>query len=405
MKDKKSVRLDPIHLIAYIMLFLTLYKCVSILVTNGQALRNYIWEFDTSFRDYVYHVRTALEPGNVYDKGNGSCFPPLAYLFYKAIASFCRVDNTPLTADKLSGSTSYLLSLILVEGMTLVVIAMSFKHVLDREKVSGTITNIIAFMLVASNVVLMAVTSGNVAFTVSSFLLIAFIIRESDNKILRELALILIAVSASFKIYPCVMGALYLKEHRYKEAIRLIIYGILFFFVPFIFFDGIYGFRMFLKNITEVSGIVTGITIIGIASTIFEHFMSPELALILAKIIDVVYFLIILLLILTENKKTSWKTVLFIGSMMVIVNTESGSYCLSYIFIPFLAFLIEMAKKDDYLFIDYVYAALFALFYCMIPIPALGGSAMMPTIILYVLIAVALVDEIKSIVVNKKLLR
>ncbi|MCR4745912.1 MAG: glycosyltransferase 87 family protein [Lachnospiraceae bacterium] len=401
----KKEKLSPINLIVIIMLSLTLVKLLEIIVTDGAALRNYIWEFDTSFRDYLYHVKTSMMDGNVYDRGNGSCFPPLAYLFYKILAAFCKVDNSSSDLTGLTSSTSYLLSLILVEGLTIVLMAITVKDILDREKVDPAASNMIAFLLVSSNVVLSSITSGNIAFSVSVILLMAMALRDSKNGILREISLILIAIAACFKIYPCVMGAHYLREKRYKEAVRLIIYGILLFFLPFVFFEGIYGFKMFLKNITEVGGIVTDITIIGLVSRILSYFMASDLALIIARIVDIIYFIIILTLVLTDKRKNSWKTILFVSSMMIVVNTESGSYCLSYMIMPFVFFVVSMAQKKKYLSIDYLYAVLFALFYTMIPIPILGGASFIPTIIMYLILLTALTEELITVIKSRKLSR
>ena len=48
-------KIDPIKLISYMMLFLTSIKVISVFATNGQVLRSYIWEFDTSFRNFFYN--------------------------------------------------------------------------------------------------------------------------------------------------------------------------------------------------------------------------------------------------------------------------------------------------------------------------------------------------------------
>jgi hypothetical protein len=84
----------------------------------------------------------------------------------------------------------------------------------------------------------------------------------------RETALFLFAIAAALKLYPAVFGILYLVKKRYKEAGRLIIYGFLFFFVPFVFFQGGNGFRIFLYNITAVGSGTTGVTIVGICGRI-----------------------------------------------------------------------------------------------------------------------------------------
>ena len=397
-------KIGPIEILFIVMGLFTFIKFFQIIYTDGAILRDYIWEFDTSFRDYYDHVRRALEPGNVYAKGADACFPPLACLFYEVIACFCRVDNSPDRLSDLSSSTSYILSLIIVEGITWLLLGLGIREcVINR--MNSARANILAFLLVLSNVSLMALTSGNVAFLMADFVLVAYILKDSKNKIYREIALVLIACAFSFKIYPCVMGALYLREKRFKEIGRLIVYALLLFFVPFVFFDGINGLNMWFKNISTIAGNVTGITIIGICRSIFSHFMSFNLASLCARIVDLIYLITILILILSDKRRLSWKVYLFVSSMMIIVNTEAGSYCLSYLILAFTAFIRYILEKKQYKLMDYIYAALFALFYTMIPVPQLGGAAMMPTLIMYVIIGTAVIEECIEIVKNKKIFR
>lgn len=77
--------------------------------------------------------------------------------------------------------------------------------------------------------------SGNIVILISILLGIAYYLRNRQSKVSREIALILIAVATGFKIYPAFAGILYLKEKRWSEACRLFLYGIVLFFLPFIF--------------------------------------------------------------------------------------------------------------------------------------------------------------------------
>lgn len=83
-----------------------------------------------------------------------------------------------------------------------------------------------------------------------------FVWKDSENKYLREIALIALALSAALKIYPAIFGLILLKERRYKDSFRLVFYGILCFFIPFLFIRG--GFSVipqFIKNLIYTSTI------------------------------------------------------------------------------------------------------------------------------------------------------
>lgn len=161
---------------------------------------------------------------------------------------------------------------------------------------------------------------------------------DSVKKAEKEAALILIAFAAGLKLYPAIWGVFYLAEKRYKEAIRLIIYGILLFFLPFIFFQGVDGFWICFLN------------------------------------------------------KKSWQTIALLTSLMIIFVAASGTYCLVYWVIPFLCFMNDLYQRREYRKLDYVYAVLFALVFAAYPVRTLGSSGMLYAA-LYLLIALILADQ------------
>lgn len=161
---------------------------------------------------------------------------------------------------------------------------------------------------------------------------------DSEKKAEKEAALILIAFAAGLKLYPAIWGVFYLAEKRYKEAIRLIIYGILLFFLPFIFFQGVDGFWICFLN------------------------------------------------------KKSWQTIALLTSLMIIFVAASGTYCLVYWVIPFLCFMNDLYQRREYRKLDYVYAVLFALVFAAYPVRALGSSGMLYAA-LYLLIVLILADQ------------
>ncbi len=67
---------------------------------------------------------------------------------------------------------------------------------------------------------------GNLVLYAMVFLMIGLALRDSSNKAFRELSLVMVAVSAGFKLYPALFGFLWIAEKRYKEAARLVVYGL-----------------------------------------------------------------------------------------------------------------------------------------------------------------------------------
>lgn len=82
---------------------------------------------------------------------------------------------------------------------------------------------------------LYAFERGNPVMYTMFFLWGGIVLKDSNSKFLRELGLIFVAISAGFKLYPALFGFIWLAEKRYKEAVRLVIYGLMAFFIPFLF--------------------------------------------------------------------------------------------------------------------------------------------------------------------------
>ena len=147
----------------------------------------------------------------------------------------------------------------------------------------------------------LAIERGNMSLLVLILLMYAMALKDSTKIWERETALLLFAMAAALKLYPAVFGLLYLISKRYKEAVRLVIYGallfthqlygVLFFFLPFVFFQGVHGFQIFLHNINAVGSGATGVTIVGICGRLgLKLGMSLERGHAVGRIISYLYF-------------------------------------------------------------------------------------------------------------------
>ena len=196
---------------------------------------------------------------------------------------------------------------------------------------------------------------ANIAFLVVMLLLLAVDLRESDSKFKQELAMILIAIAAAIKIYPAVFGLLYLAERKYKEAGRLIIYGILFFVVPFAFTGGIEGFNLFLNNQLEVQATWGELSPNGI----YTNLVSLGLDEILSKAMIAVFGTAAIIFVFIS--KDNWKKLFMLNFIMVMCPMWSGAYTPALFTIPFLYLL----SKKDYIEnkLDFIYTVLFSLMF------------------------------------------
>lgn len=376
---------------------------------------------DWEFADYFAHVFYGSDLSKTYNSFDvDPCFPPLAYLFYHFM--YCINPNTAATGRTDIMNYSYnmfLFVLYTVLSAVLFVYAVQLyyqKNIANQQRLtegySGKSLLLAVVMLLSVPFGFSAIERGNSVFIVCTLLLLALIFRDSEKKWVRELALILIAIAANIKLYPAILGLLYLKEKRYKEAFRLVIYGGLLFVVPFVFFGGIEGIKDYLvimylmegrsiEHLTTVRGVVTSLfmSVGGEAMKWTGHAVG--------KVVENIYLILALLgFFMSKNK---WKSLLLLVSPMVIYVSSAYRYTTIYLFLALICFLVYLENTQEtgsaassiltgtaslrYETIkNYIYAALFGLLFT-VPIWAIGFELEnYMYLIVYLLIVFALVD-------------
>ena len=342
----KKFKLTPLTYIYFLLSIGILAQILSLILIGGNFLEKIVYDF-SYFVDFFDHVRRFyLGLDNIYAEGMHACFPPLAYCLYYLVSRILYKDNidSPETIN--------------TSGSGILVICM--------------------------------LTAALIMFFIFAF----FRMYQGKNIMSKKwlAALLLFAVAAALKLYPAVFGLLYLVKKRYKEAGRLVIYGVLFFFLPFVFFQGVYGFQIFLHNLSAVGSGATGITIVGICGRIGAKLgISLERGHAVGRIISYLYFA--LTIIYCFRRKDTWRSVMLLASLMIIFVAASGTYCLIYCVIPFVCFMNELKEIQKYTKIHYLYATLFVLIFAAYPVKMLGSSGML-YIALYLLLAVLLIEQV-----------
>ncbi len=104
--------------------------------------------------------------------------------------------------------------------------------------------------LSVSGIAFYAVERGN--FIVLTVALCAFFTHHysDENRLLKELSFLALAVAAALKLAPALLGVMLLMEKRWKEAARLAVYGVVIAFAPFLCFGHIHlSLRAMLENL------------------------------------------------------------------------------------------------------------------------------------------------------------
>ncbi|HBF34745.1 TPA: hypothetical protein DDW35_09290 [Candidatus Sumerlaeota bacterium] len=169
-------------------------------------------------------------------------YPPLAYV----IISFFSWVHEGLTAGALRGMQLGMMSFILCWLFFSVLLACLLY---DLKTGSKPIRFLTVCALLTSSIFLFAVERGNVVCMSVPALLFFLMYYRHENPGVRELSYIALAIASGLKICPALFGLLLIYEKRYWDAARLLLYGVLFFFLSCLCFQGgLSNFALMLRN-------------------------------------------------------------------------------------------------------------------------------------------------------------
>lgn len=410
----------------YAISFLGIIGYFVVNVIYGEPILKWmIQENDLSIRfgDYFVHSYFSAIPNELYTRMDDAfgCFPPLAYILYYTLYRLTKINVYLPTnnhdAENMEGS------LLIFLYFVITIAVLFFIAILISSKSRNILKSCLLFacLMLSAPFIGSGYFVGNSVILVLPLLLLTLIWKDSSSIILREIALLLIAISAGLKIYPAVFGLLYLKEKRWKEVGRLLIYGILFFFIPFAYFGGFQGFLLWLGHIKGTLGMLEygRIEYIkGVVYFILSRFNGSDssVAYMICSIAS--WLFLLLMVLLAFISRNTYRTYLFLASLMTFYPTNAFRYTLCYLSIP-LIFWIQNDRIDSNgsNFENYLYAFFYGMLFS---IPTLWGivthfeNTFGPYsmtyvevhlyVVAYILLAYTVILEIKDIMLRKGLI-
>ncbi|MBE7064689.1 MAG: DUF2029 domain-containing protein [Ruminococcaceae bacterium] len=360
-------------MVASILLMLML-----MLVTHGESARSVFFvDNKDSFMD---HFNSVVYSYSDDPYANKVMYPPLAMLFYKVMGILVPMNIydkliedpslvlQPPAMKIYQGFTYGFMIFAVISGILFIFALNEFKQGRKSEKLLFTT------LIVLSAPFLFMMDRGNNIIIPLIFSIIFLTFYDSENKVLREIALISLGLAVGFKLYPIAFGALLLKEKHYKELLRAAIYCILFTIVPFfVFYNGFESIGLFFKNISSNSDIR------GMKDTDqlnFSKMILYVLNVLRIKAFDLKavsnifnYVMTGLSIIGVFTVKERWKSVLLCCCVIYGFPKVTTSYMLVFFILP-LVMLLDNEKENKLLTYFYIlcFIAIFA------PIPAVAPS-------------------------------
>lgn len=357
------------------------------------------------YMDFFNSIRDAGAE-DVYTARN-NIYPPLSLLIFKILGFIVSDDlvdlpnkqRVLLQSDQKCMMVYIIFACIIILSMSTIINTYVNRLKWKNKKKEEVLNSVISFALILSYPVMYCIERGNIIILSMIFTMFFIFFKDVDNKIIRELSYISLAIAAGIKLYPAIFGLLLLFEKKYKDAARLVVYGIIAVFLPFIFFINkpetlsiglnncltlasvtnnnllaANGDSSALSNIIEnlISFATKKKNRLNFSSVSIQNFvflvnpLNTKLATIVMCITEAVA---IAGLAFTKKK---WQQIFLLAYIMLNIPSASSSYALTFLIIPFIMFLFDdegngyPAEKRHK--IDYFYILCFALLLTPLPV-------------------------------------
>jgi hypothetical protein len=328
------------------------------LITRGYSFYNL---FSPDKKDYFMDFFNVLHGLFNGPYTYGSIYPSLPQLIYKILLRLVPYDiagKSPSVIRATQSGEIVFLFYMLITLLIFFILLMEVKKGLKIEKY------IFAFTILFSAPFLFQFERANIIFVSLLSLIIFVFFKDSKNRLVREFALISLAISGAIKFYPALFGLLLIKDRRYKDFFKVFIYGSALFILPFFVVGGISQLPILVKNVFFTSdlainwGVGYAVNMLNITRIFFGFFGDfGNNPIVVGRIFSLA--ILALGLVSAFFLRSKWKTVALLCLLMIMVPTISYEYVLIFMVIPLIMFLDSEEKEPR----DYLYLACFILFF------------------------------------------
>lgn len=356
----KKHRIDAYTLFLIISFAGTLSYLIVLLITGGRTAAWLAMEnnFDNFLTDHFRHIAFASDMKHFYFNTLDATFPPFAYLLYYLLY---RINPNSWGVDQWKECRDYQYN-PLVYLMLAILVVLIFQYAVDEllpQYKNARNRLLVIAVIFSAPVMAGALERGNISFLTAVMLLFALLLKDSDKAPAREAALLLIAAASGLKLYPAIFGVIYIVEKRYKEGLRLLVYGLLVFLVPFAFCGGIPGLVQYFKILFffENQGYRSWTNVRNYLLCISDLMGQYDRSAYFVKYFKIIENLYLVFCVVSMFKtKQRWKYALYTGGIMALYVPFSYRYTSVYMIIPLIMYLKQDEEKQKK-----IYGILFAL--------------------------------------------
>lgn len=301
-----------------------------------------------------------------------SIYPPFAFLPFYLFALICKVplqqyiDGT-MTLDVLIKQPTYLISFFLFFAICLAIVLLLTAKI---SKFKGEkLFWLLAIVTFFAPIVYCFWRGNNIIFAVI-FVMLFFWLYDSDKKWKREIANLCLACAIAVKIYPIIICLFFIKDRRFLDMLKTILYSLVLLFLPFLLIQG--GFdniKYIWQNFTHFNSgegrqlNFTNISLDGLVGKITELLHISVVYGILSKILRFgLVISTIVTFILAKKSEQRIQAILLSLLTYELFMGVSYFYTMAFLIIPLILYFIDFDKlsKTNKIF----YGVCFAVIGC-----------------------------------------
>lgn len=349
--EKKQEKIAAIQLwifiggftVLFILFLIGLYRRITL--NQTYVFFRQAEDYMADFFNVVLYARDLNPYVNEVNGLSEKAYFPLSYLIFYVFGRLMGFDGYDGTRASINSLELTVAGYIMTAMMALLSIQL-----FDMVKKDKWYKLLLTAILMFSGAAIFSYERGNIIILTVSGMVFFLATYESDHKILRELGYMSLAIAAALKGYPAILGLLLVYNRQWKEAIRLVIYGIIASFGPFLLMEG------GLENISYWRRNMA------LNTEIYEFLQQPKLGyhyfIAYAEQLTleqqerqrdiwkpIIAGLSILGIITSYFQKKKWVTVAMLTCIMLIVPSNCGYYCLLYLFPVLLLYFNEEEKS------------------------------------------------------------
>ena len=281
-------------------------------------------------------------------------YPPLAILLFRPLGSLCTAASKRFNADFLA-SPLYVCAYLTYFISSVILICVVLKKFLRNLGDKSVVRHAIVFF-VFSGGLWYTFFRGNIIITALLFTLLFLVLKDSENKVLREISLICLALAGAIKIYPLIFGAFLLNRKRLLDSVKVGIYFCILFILPFLAFEGgLKNVVLFWENMSTFQYgqnrlfELHNMSVSGLISKLFRYFDSTPSIDSAAKVLSSFCTVLALVVcaVVAVFTKNDFRRAFFCASAVCIVPAVSYYYSTIFMLIPLIYYLADPCVKTQ----------------------------------------------------------